>query len=104
MTASAHISQLIISSFCLPMVAEKDLDVIGYWIEQIFRQTNTGGFLLFSLESGKRDPSRLPYTPRVSPFTIEPGRAKHSLNEKQEKDEKQIHIGQRVLESGKCYI
>ncbi len=75
--ASVHISQLIISSFCLPMVAEEDLDVMGYWVVQVFRQTNTSGFLLFPLERGKWDTSRLPNTPRVSPFTIEPGRATH---------------------------
>jgi hypothetical protein len=51
------------------------------------------------LESGKWDTCHVANSPRVHPRKLV--RATHSINEKQEKDETQILIGQGVLGSWK---
>jgi hypothetical protein len=50
------------------MAAEVALDVIGRQLLQLLHHTNTGGFLLLLLESGKCNTICLPFITRRFPF------------------------------------
>jgi hypothetical protein len=46
------------------------LDATGNQVVELFHHTNTGKFLLHSVEFGKRDTCCLPIAPKATPFIM----------------------------------
>jgi hypothetical protein len=67
--ASVDTSCIPTHTYQSPTVTGVALDVIGRCLVQLFHQTKIGRFLLSTLESDKRDTSRLPFISRASPAT-----------------------------------
>jgi hypothetical protein len=68
--ASVGTCHLLIWTYLPPTAEGVALDVIERWLAQLFYHTNTGGFLLWTLEIGKCDTSPSPVVPRASSTTI----------------------------------
>jgi hypothetical protein len=66
--ASVDTSYLLNFTHWSPTGAGVALDVTGRWFVQLFIK-NTGGLLLWTLESGKCDTSHVPIISRASPAT-----------------------------------
>ncbi len=66
MAANVDDSRLLFRTCRSSTVAGVALDVVVSCLVQVFQQTNTGGFLLWALESDKCDSGHLPIISRAS--------------------------------------
>jgi hypothetical protein len=66
---SVDIGWLMYISTCQsPLAPREAVDIIRYWVVQLFHDANTTSGIPLSLESGKGDSNRLSMTPRAMPF------------------------------------